>query len=298
MAQTVRLQQVETPADTPRRVRVWRQLMRNPSGVLGMILIAGLVVVALFGPYLVHYDPLRQQLTQRLMAPSAAHWFGTDHLGRDILARVVSGARISLQVGILVLFVAVTIGVALGALAGYLGGIVDEIIMRITDIFLAFPSLVLAMAISATLGKGIYNAMLAVGLVWWPWYARLVRGQFLTLRQVEFVEAARSVGASSLRIMWRHLLPNTFATIIVQASLDVGYAILSTAGLSFIGLGAQPPQPEWGSMVAEGRIYLTTHWWVPMFPGLAILFSVVGVNLLGDALRDALDPKVSRSRKA
>lgn len=298
MAQTVRLQQVETPADTPRRVRVWRQLMRNPSGVLGMILIAGLVVVALFGPYLVHYDPLRQQLTQRLMAPSAAHWFGTDHLGRDILARVVSGARISLQVGILVLFVAVTIGVALGALAGYLGGIVDEIIMRITDIFLAFPSLVLAMAISATLGKGIYNAMLAVGLVWWPWYARLVRGQFLTLRQVEFVEAARSVGASSLRIMWRHLLPNTFATIIVQASLDVGYAILSTAGLSFIGLGAQPPQPEWGSMVAEGRIYLTTHWWVPMFPGLAILFSVVGVNLLGDALRDALDPRVSRSRKA
>jgi peptide/nickel transport system permease protein len=272
--------------------------MRNPSGVLGMILIAGLVVVALFGPYLVHYDPLRQQLTQRLMAPSAAHWFGTDHLGRDILARVVSGARISLQVGILVLFVAVTIGVALGALAGYLGGIVDEIIMRITDIFLAFPSLVLAMAISATLGKGIYNAMLAVGLVWWPWYARLVRGQFLTLRQVEFVEAARSVGASSLRIMWRHLLPNTFATIIVQASLDVGYAILSTAGLSFIGLGAQPPQPEWGSMVAEGRIYLTTHWWVPMFPGLAILFSVVGVNLLGDALRDALDPRVSRSRKA
>jgi peptide/nickel transport system permease protein len=278
---------------------VWRHLLRNPSGVAGLVLIVGLILVALAGPYLVHADPLKQALTQRLKGPSSGHLFGTDQLGRDILSRVVSGARISLQVGALVLLVAMTIGVTLGAIAGYAGGIVDEIIMRVTDVFLAFPTLVLAMVISAVLGKGIYNAMLAVGLVWWPWYARLVRAQVLAVKEADFIQAARSLGASPIRIIWKHLLPSTIATITVQASLDVGYAILATAGLSFIGLGAQPPTAEWGAMVAEGRKYLTTHWWVPMFPGLAILLSVMGINLLGDALRDALDPKApGRHRKA
>ncbi|MDB4897716.1 MAG: D-ala-D-ala transporter subunit [Firmicutes bacterium] len=299
VAETARTPSAEPPPSPTRSARVWRHLLRNPSGVAGLVLIVGLILVALAGPYLVHADPLKQALTQRLKGPSSGHLFGTDQLGRDILSRVVSGARISLQVGALVLLVAMTIGVTLGAIAGYVGGIVDEIIMRVTDVFLAFPTLVLAMVISAVLGKGIYNAMMAVGLVWWPWYARLVRAQVLAVKDADFIQAARSLGASPIRIIWKHLLPSTIATITVQASLDVGYAILATAGLSFIGLGAQPPTAEWGAMVAEGRKYLTTHWWVPMFPGLAILLSVMGINLLGDALRDALDPKApGRHRKA
>lgn len=277
------------------RSRILRRLFRTPAGVIGMAILVVFVLVALLGPTLVGTDPKQQNLRNRLLPPSADHPFGTDHLGRDVMARVVSGARISLQVGVLVLGVAVSIGVSLGALAGYAGGWVDELIMRITDIFLSFPSVVLAMTIAAVLGKNIYNAMLAVGLVWWPWYARLVRGQILSLKNADFVQAAQSQGLSPWRIIWHHLLPNTMSTIIVQASLDVGYAILTTAGLSFIGLGAQPPTPEWGAMVAEGRQYLTTNWWVPMLPGLAIFFTVMGVNLFGDALRDAMDPRSIRS---
>lgn len=274
--------------------RVWNRLWKNPSGLIGMCIIAVFVMVALFGPMVVSRDPNVPALSARLKPPSPEHPFGTDQLGRDILSRVVHGASISLQVGGLVLFVAVSIGVTLGALAGFLGGWVDEAIMRVTDIFLSFPSVVLAMAVSAVLGRGIYNAMLAVGLVWWPWYARLIRSQILSLRETDFVKAATSLGLSRFRILWHHILPNTMSTVIVQASLDVGYAILATAGLSFIGLGAQPPTAEWGAMVSEGRQYLTTSWWVPMLPGLAIFFTVMGVNLFGDALRDALDPKRSR----
>jgi len=281
----------EAAAPERQRFKVWRRLMRNPSGVAGMVIMGIFLLVAVAGPYLVKADPAAQDLPLRLQGPSSAHPFGTDQLGRDILTRVVYGTRISVQVGALVLFVAVTIGVPLGAIAGYTGGWVDEVIMRITDIFLSFPSIVLAMAISVVLGKGIYNAMLAVGLVWWPWYTRLVRGQILSLKQSDFIRAVESQGLSPFRIVWHHLLPNTLATITVQASLDVGYAILATAGLSFIGLGAQPPTPELGSMVAEGRQYLTTSWWVPMLPGLAIFFTVMGVNLFGDALRDAMDPR-------
>jgi peptide/nickel transport system permease protein len=271
--------------------KIWARLIRNPSGLVGMTIIGVLVIVAVIGPYLVNVNPNEPHLAMRLNPPSKEHPFGTDQLGRDVFARVVYGARISVQVGALVLFVAVTIGVALGALAGYYGGWIDECIMRVTDIFLSFPSTVLAMAVSAVLGRGIYNAMLAVGLVWWPWYARLIRGQILSLKQADFVKAAESLGFTKFRILWHHVLPNTIGTIIVQASLDVGYAILTTAGLSFIGLGAQPPQAEWGAMVAEGRQYLTTSWWVPMLPGLAIFLTVMGVNLFGDALRDAMDPR-------
>jgi peptide/nickel transport system permease protein len=281
----------EAAAPERQQFKVWRRLLRNPSGVAGMVIMGIFLLVAVAGPYLVKTDPAAQDLPLRLQGPSSAHPFGTDQLGRDILTRVVYGTRISVQVGALVLFVAVTIGVPLGAIAGYAGGWVDEVIMRITDIFLSFPSIVLAMAISVVLGKGIYNAMLAVGLVWWPWYTRLVRGQILSLKQSDFIRAVESQGLSPFRIVWHHLLPNTLATITVQASLDVGYAILATAGLSFIGLGAQPPTPELGSMVAEGRQYLTTSWWVPMLPGLAIFFTVMGVNLFGDALRDAMDPR-------
>lgn len=279
------------PAMKRHRAGVVKKILRNPSGIAGVILMGLFVFVAVLGPLIVRVDPAEQNLRDRLMAPGAGHIFGTDQLGRDVFSRVVNGARISLQVGALVLVVAVTIGVALGALAGYAGGWVDEVIMRVTDIFLSFPSVVLAMTISAILGKGVYNAMLAVGLVWWPWYARLVRGQILSLKQADFILAAESQGLSPVHIIWRHLLPNTLATITVQASLDVGYAILTTAGLSFIGLGAQPPTPEWGAMVAEGRQYLTTNWWVPMLPGLAIFLTVMGVNLFGDALRDAMDPR-------
>ncbi|MDP2858589.1 MAG: ABC transporter permease [Bacillota bacterium] len=290
MAGTVAQANVVAKVKSPRE-RVLRRLSRNPSGVAGFAMLVVFVLVAAFGPALLGIDPTEQTLRMRLMPPSPEHLFGTDHLGRDVLARVIHGARISLQVATLVILVAITIGVTLGAVAGYAGGLVDTVIMRVTDIFLSFPSTVLAMAIAVALGKGMYNAMLAVGLVWWPWYTRLVRGQMLSLRSADYVQAAESQGLSPFRIVWRHILPNTLSTIVVQASLDVGYAVLATAGLSFIGLGAQPPTPEWGVMVSEGRQYLTSYWWVPMLPGMAIFFTVMGVNLFGDALRDAMDPR-------
>jgi len=195
-----------------------------------------------------------------------------------------------------VLAIAMSVGVGLGLVAGYWGGWMDEVIMRTTDIFLSFPRLVLAIAIAATLGAGLYNAMVAVALSWWPWYTRLVRGQLLSLREHEFVQAARSLGAGRPRILVRHLLPNVGTTIVIQASIDFGYAILATASLSFIGLGAQPPTPEWGAIIAQARNYMIDAWWYPTFPGLAIFLAVLGCNLLGDAIRDAFDPRLRSSR--
>ena len=267
-------------------------LLRSPLTVAGLALILIFGLSALLAPVLAPMDPLEQNLSQRLEPPSPAHWLGMDQLGRDMLSRLLFGARISLIVGVGVVGTAGTFGTLVGLIAGYLGGLVDEALMRVTDIFLAFPALILAMAIAGALGPSLNNAMIAIAVVSWPVYARLVRGQVLSLREREFVEAARSLGASAPRILWRHILPNTLAPILVQASFDMGGAILSAAGLSFIGFGAQPPIPEWGVMISEGRKYISTQLWLSLFPGLAILFTVAAFNLIGDGLRDALDPRL------
>jgi peptide/nickel transport system permease protein len=252
------------------------------------------LLVAAFGPWLVPYPEDATgatHLDHKLAAPSAAHWFGTDEVGNDVYTRVVLGARVSLQVGLIITLVAAGIGVPLGVIAGYLGGLGGEVIMRVTDLFLAVPGLVLALAIVGALGPGIVNAMIALSLVWWPGYVRLVEGKALSLRSEVFVEAARAVGTGRLRIVLVHILPNCLSPIVVKASMDMGLAILAAASLGFIGLGAQPPIPEWGAMISHGRNYLPTWWWYSAFPGLFIYLTVLGFNLLGDGLRDMLDPK-------
>ena len=273
-----------------------RRLGRMPAAWIGGVIVLVLLAVALAGKAVAPFDPLRIVPADKLLSASPAHLFGTDDLGRDLLSRVIAGARISLLVGALVLAIAMSVGVGLGLVAGYWGGWMDEAIMRTTDVFLAFPRLVLAIAIAATLGPGLYNAMVAVALSWWPWYTRLVRGRLLSLREEEFVLAVVSLGAGRPRILLRHLLPNVATTVVIQASIDFGYAILATASLSFIGLGAQPPTPEWGSMIAQARSYMIDAWWYPTFPGLAIFVTVLGFNLLGDAVRDAFDPRLRSSR--
>ncbi len=277
-------------------VQSLRGLRRMPAARIGGGIVVALLIVAVFGGVLAPADPLRIVPRDKLLAPSPAHPLGTDDLGRDLLSRVMAGARISLLVGVLVLSIAMTVGVGLGLIAGYWGGWMDEAIMRITDVFLSFPRLVLAVAIAATLGPGLYNAMVAVALSWWPWYTRLVRGQLLSMREQEFVLAVVSLGAERYRILLRHLLPNVATTVVIQASIDFGYAILATAGLSFIGLGAQPPTPEWGSMIAQSRSYMIDAWWFPTCPGIAIFLAVLGFNLLGDAVRDAFDPRLRSTR--
>jgi peptide/nickel transport system permease protein len=273
-----------------------RRLTHMPAAWIGGAIVLLLLAVALAGRNATPFDPLRIVPADKLLPPSLLHSFGTDDLGRDLLSRVVAGARISLLVGVLVLAIAMSVGVGLGLVAGYWGGWMDEVIMRTTDIFLSFPRLVLAIAIAATLGPGLYNAMVAVALSWWPWYTRLVRAQLLSLREHEFVQAALSLGAGRPRILVRHLLPNVGTTVVIQASIDFGYAILATASLSFIGLGAQPPTPEWGAIIAQARSYMIDAWWYPTFPGLAIFLAVLGFNLLGDAIRDAFDPRLRSSR--
>jgi len=273
-----------------------RRLGRMPAAWIGGVIVLVLLAVALAGKAVAPFDPLRIVPADKLLSASPAHLFGTDDLGRDLLSRVIAGARISLLVGALVLVIAMSVGVGLGLVAGYWGGWMDEAIMRTTDVFLSFPRLVLAIAIAATLGPGLYNAMVAVALSWWPWYTRLVRGQLLSLREEEFVLAVVSLGAGRPRILLRHLLPNVATTVVIQASIDFGYAILATASLSFIGLGAQPPTPEWGSMIAQARSYMIDAWWYPTFPGLAIFVTVLGFNLLGDAVRDAFDPRLRSTR--
>ncbi len=275
---------------SPRRTRP--ALLRSPLTVAGLVLILLFGLSALLAPVLAPADPRDQKLSQRLKPPSATHWLGTDQLGRDILSRLLFGAQISLTVGVVVVGTAGTFGTVVGLVAGYTSGLVDEALMRVTDIFLAFPALILAMAIAGALGPNLNNAMIAIAVVTWPVYARLVRGQALSLREREFVEAARALGASTPRILWRHILPNTLAPILVQASFDMGGAILAAAGLSFIGFGAQPPTSEWGVMISEGRKYISTQLWLSLFPGLAILLTVAAFNLIGDGLRDALDPRL------
>ncbi|QLG12626.1 ABC transporter permease (plasmid) [Deinococcus sp. D7000] len=269
---------------------VWRRFRRNSGAMVGLVLLVLLMLLAALGPLLVG-SPSTQDLAARLAPPSTAHLLGTDQLGRDVLTRVLSGARISLGIGVSVMLASLLVGSAAGLVAGLLGGWWDEVIMRVTDIFLAFPGLILAMAISAALGPSLTNVMIAVAVVSWPTYARLIRAQVLALREREFVEAARALGSSQGRVAFRHLLPNSLAPLLVQGSFDVGSAILTAAGLGFIGFGAQPPTPEWGAMVSETRNYIAQAPWASSAPALAILVTVLAFNLLGDGLRDVFDPR-------
>lgn len=272
------------------RSRTIRRFRRNASGIIGLALLILLVAMAVLSP-VISGDPLAQDILNKLQSPSSQHFLGTDQLGRDVWARVVHGAAISLRIGFLVVLLSVVIGVIVGLTAGSLGRVWDNVLMRITDIFFAFPSLILAMAIAAALGRDLNNTILAVAAVTWPVYARLVRAQALALREREFVEAARALGTSTPRILWRHILPNTWTPVLVQASFDVGGAILTAAGLSFIGFGAQPPTPEWGAMVSETRDYIREAPWAASAPAIGIMLTVLAFNLLGDALRDVLDPR-------
>ena len=274
--------------------RYVRAFMKNTSGVGGLVLVAAFLVLAAIGPWIVPYPEDARgavHLDRKLMPPGPAHWFGTDEVGNDVYTRVVLGARVSLQIGLVITLVGIAIGVPLGVVAGYVGGAPGEAIMRVTDMFLSVPSLMLALAVVGALGPGILNAVLAISLVWWPGYVRLVQAKTLALTHEVYVEAARASGASRWRIVVVHLLPNTLSPIIVKASMDMGTAILTAASLGFIGLGARPPSPEWGAMISIGRNYLPVWWWYSAFPGLFIYLTVLGFNLLGDGLRDLFDPK-------
>ena len=279
-----------TSADSPIR-RSLRALRRNPMAMLGLYIILFWAVAAIVAPFTSMREPLAKTINDRLQAPSAQYWFGTDELGRDVFSRVIYGARISLPIGFVVIMFAMTMGSLVGASAGYIGGMYDLLIMRVADITLAFPSIVLALAIAAVLGPSITNALIAMILVWWPEYARLMRSQVLSVKNNEYVTAAVALGGSRGRVLLRHVLPNTFAPILVKASLDAGSVILSIAALSFIGLGAVPPTPEWGAMISSGR-YQFYSWWLTTFPGLAILTVVLGYNFLGEGVRDSFDPRM------
>lgn len=271
---------------------VWQRLKKNKMAMFGLGIIVLLILMAIFAPIITPYDYYYQQLTSRLQGPSADHWFGTDHLGRDIFTRIIYGARVSLQVGLISIGIATIVGGLIGAIVGYYGGHADTIVMRFMDVLLAIPGILLAISIVAALGPGIRNVMIAVGVGATPVEARVIRASVMQVRDQEFVEAAKAVGTSDLRIIFKHILPNAMAQIIVQATLGVAGAILAAAGLSFIGLGIQPPSPEWGAMLSEGRQHFREHWHVTTFPGLAIMTTIFGLNLLGDGLRDALDPKL------
>ena len=267
---------------------LWR---RNRLMVLGTAIIFGLLLVAALAPLLATHNPYEQILNDRLLAPSVTHWFGTDSLGRDIYSRVVYGARVTLTIALLVAAISTPLGMLMGIVAGYLGGMVDEILMRLADVFLAFPRLILAIAFAAALGAGVENAIIAIAIAHWPSYARLARAETLNVKNNDYIQAMRVLGAGKARIMASHILPLTLSSIIVRMSLDMGTIILTAAGLGFLGLGAQPPMPEWGLMVSDGRQFLVDQWWVSTLPGLAILVVVMGFNLLGDGIRDVLDPR-------
>lgn len=278
----------------PHRRQLFRRLLQEPTTIIGLVLLVAFAFMALLAPFVSPYDPLFQNISASLTPPSLDYWLGTDKLGRDILSRMLYGARISLRVGLIVVLTSGAVGAFVGLIAGFRRGWVDEVLMRVTDIFFAFPSLILAMAIAGALGPSLQNALIAVAAVSWPVYARLIRSQVLVLREQEFVLAARAIGVSSTTILFRHVLPNTLAPFLVQASFDMGATILAIAGLSFIGFGAQPPIPEWGVMISEGRNYITTQGWLTAVPAVAILLLVAAFNLVGDGLRDILDPRLRR----
>ncbi|HUC57349.1 MAG TPA: ABC transporter permease [Streptosporangiaceae bacterium] len=286
------------PADAalPRGSAMWRAFRANPLLTVGGGVVLLIMVVAIFAPLLAPFPGDAGNATHPfsvLHGPSAAHWFGTDQVGRDILSRVIYGTRVSPVIAVIVLAIACVIGVPLGVAAGFLGGWLDEAIMRVTDVFLAFPPLLLALALASVLPASLTSLTIAIAAVWWPWYVRLIRGQAASVAGRPYVEACRALGVSRLRIIWRHILPNSLTPLLVQVSLDVGGVILTASALSFLGLGAQDPTPDWGLMVADGQSYFTPDWWLVTFPGLAILVTAFAFNLLGDGLRDLLDPRRS-----
>ncbi len=271
--------------------RQWLAFRRNPAAMAGLVIVVALLVVAAFAPLIAPHDPLAQTLANRLKPPSGAHWFGTDSLGRDIFSRIVYGTRVTLVIVMLVVITVGPIGLLIGCAAGYLGGWVDTVLMRITDVFLAFPRLVLALAFVAALGPGLENAVIAIAFTAWPPYARVARAETLIIRKADYISAVRLQGASQWRIVWRHVVPMCMPSLIVRTTLDMAGIILTAAGLGFLGLGAQPPIPEWGAMISAGREQIFDQWWVATFPGLAICVVALGFNLLGDGLRDVMDAR-------
>jgi peptide/nickel transport system permease protein len=290
---------VSIPAAKPRTgdghsaAATLRLLLRNRLAAIGLLFIVAWTVLALLAPVLAPYAPNAPNTLDKLQSPSAAHLFGTDNFGRDIFSRVLYGAQISIWSGLIAVGISFCVGVPLGGIAAYYGGALGNVIMRLMDMLLAFPSLVLAMAIAASMGPGLSSAMIAVGIVGVPEFARLMHGQTISLREKEFVEAGRSIGLKDSVILFRHILPNALAPLMVRATLGMGFAILTAASLNFLGLGVQPPTAEWGAMISEGRGYIISgQWWIVTFPGLAIATSILGFNLLGDGLRDVLDPRL------
>ena len=271
----------------------WLALRRNPLAMAGLAIVLGLLLLAAVGPSLFSGSPYTQILTDRLEPPSAEHWFGTDHLGRDIFIRVVYGSRITLMLIALVSVIVLPVGLLVGTVAGYFGGLLDVLLMRVTDLFLALPRLVLALAIASALGPSIQNVIIAIAITSWPPYARLARAETLTTRKSDYVMAAKMQGASQLHIIWSHIVPLCLPSIVVRLTLDMAGIVLIAAGLGFLGMGAQPPSPEWGAMVSNGRDYILDQFWVATMPGAAIFVVSLGFNLLGDGLRDVFDPKAS-----
>ena len=270
----------------------WLRLRRNPLAVIGLIISLSLIAVAIFAPLLAPHDPIAQDLTRRLLPPgTAGNWLGTDDFGRDILTRLLYGSRITLYIVLLVILTAPVAGLIIGTVAGYFGGWVDVILMRITDIFLAFPKLILALALVAVLGPGMENAVLAIALTAWPPYARVARAETLTVRNSDYIAAVKLQGAGAVRVIWGQVMPMCLPSVIIRVTLDMAGVILTAAGLGFLGLGVQPPLPEWGLMISAGRKFLFEQWWVATMPGLAIFIVSLGFNLLGDGLRDVLDPR-------
>jgi peptide/nickel transport system permease protein len=293
MTQTTDTLTISSPLKAPPKadslwLDAWRRLTRQPLSLVAGFIVVVLIFTAIFGTMLAPYNPNDINMSNRFASPSLNHLMGTDDFGRDILSRVMVGARVSLQVGLIAVGLAATVGTTLGLLAGYVGHLTDEVIMRAMDILFAFPAILLAIAIMAALGKGITNAMIAIGIVYVPIFARIARSSVLSVRQEDFIDAARAIGSSDGRIMLRHIFPNILSPLIVETTLSLSFAILAEAALSFFGLGTQPPDPSWGRMLSEGRAYFQQSAWLAIWPGLAIMLTVLGFNLLGDGLRDLL----------
>lgn len=286
--------QVRRETKIKRKTNYRYLIKKNKMTFIGSLILLVIVLLAIIAPLISPYDPTKIDIISKFQPPSVKHWFGTDEVGRDILTRTLYGARLSLGVGILVIVIAGAAGLIIGSISGYFGGLIDQIIMRIMDMMLAFPMLILAMALTAALGQSLQNALLALAIVEVPIYVRLARGQALMLRQTLYVKSAETFGINPFRIIWRHMIPNAVSPLIIQATLDIGNAILMIATLGFLGLGAQPPTPEWGAMISVGWKYLLDYWWYPVFPGIFLFLSSVALNLIGDGIRDWLDPKANR----